>query len=576
MIKNVKIFGKLMILIGPAIMGLFVGLGIFVYELNNVAEKTYRVLYDELYTNINLTINADRDLYQAFVAEKELIYNESLTVAERQKQVKAFIENSSQTLERIGKAFENIKKDQFLYRDYKNESGMTLEKLEVIFKANYKKWSSSYDVINLKGDIDARIKAFDDTRDAIDKMNDVIESFGQYQMNSLKSEKNRLIIFVSILTFMVIILIGFIAFVIVRYIRQRIIAISGNMKSLSEKDLTIKIDGNYIVTKDEFGVLSKSADVLISSFRDIVDNLKTVVQSLSLNSEQMRESSDGINRSMDDISKTVSEISVGATSQADDTAHVTEYVNDLGEVMNQNIECARKLADLSVSIGDISHEGLEVVNVLTEKTEYNRASFEDIFSIIDATNESAKNIGDASNLIADIAEQTNLLSLNAAIEAARAGEAGKGFAVVADEVGKLAEQSGETTEKINKMLAGLRENIGRVLGQSEIVKKAVNEQVENVEFTKNKYTLIVDNIKSIQVEINNLENLSSRMNKSREVVIDVVEGLSAIAEENAASTEEASAVMDSISRTMGELLGISSEIDRLVGDIDSRISEFKL
>ena len=76
------------------------------------------------------------------MAEKELIYNESLTVAERQKQVKAFIENSSQTLERIGKAFENIKKDQFLYRDYKNESGMTLEKLEVIFKANYKKWST--------------------------------------------------------------------------------------------------------------------------------------------------------------------------------------------------------------------------------------------------------------------------------------------------------------------------------------------------------------------------------------------------------------------------------------------------
>ncbi|MEV6348722.1 methyl-accepting chemotaxis protein [Actinoplanes sp. NPDC051851] len=58
-------------------------------------------------------------------------------------------------------------------------------------------------------------------------------------------------------------------------------------------------------------------------------------------------------------------------------------------------------------------------------------------------------------MIAAIAGQTRMLALNATIEAARAGEAGQGFAVVADEVRKLADDTAESTERINTTLGAL-------------------------------------------------------------------------------------------------------------------------
>lgn len=56
-----------------------------------------------------------------------------------------------------------------------------------------------------------------------------------------------------------------------------------------------------------------------------------------------------------------------------------------------------------------------------------------------------------------LARGTNLVAVNAAIEANRAGAAGRSFAAVADEIRQLANQSGETGDRIGEQVSRIEE-----------------------------------------------------------------------------------------------------------------------
>lgn len=351
---------------------------------------------------------------------------------------------------------------------------------------------------------------------------------------------------------------------------------SKHLLEVKDGNLSIKFDDKMLKRNDEIGDVIRVTDNLIQSLKEILNNINITSNTLDEFSNNFNESVDNINDSMSNINSAVGEIANGATSQANETQNASSEVINIGNAIDTTKKKVEDLETSSKKMREYNDNANNTLNELLEISGKTKESVDTVKSQTELTNSSALEIRKATDLISDIAEQTNLLSLNASIEAARAGEAGKGFAVVAEEIRKLADESQNSAKLITEIVENLINNSNTSVNTMNDVETIINEQNNKLDATKKIFEDVNDEILEVRniavkitEEISNLNNLKINL-------LNGIESLAAIAEENAASTEETSASMTELSQLIGKTAKDAEQFVTLSEELAKSISKFKL
>ena len=312
--------------------------------------------------------------------------------------------------------------------------------------------------------------------------------------------------------------------------------------------------------KDEIGAMSRALEYLRTEVADVVREVREQSGLLLEASNHVHDSASETATTMQQLDSAVGEIADGASSQAGDTQLATEKVVNMGDMVEQT---ADQVDDLMKCATRMQQSGQGATEALEQLEQVNDQAMQYIHVIAeqtDTTNASASKIHEAASMITEIAEETNLLSLNASIEAARAGEQGRGFAVVAAQIQKLAEQSNESAKEISEIIRVLMEDSQKAVSIMEDVKEIFKKQSEHVDNTKQAFDEIQKNVEQSIAGMSAIDDKTKQLDHERSGVIDIVQNLSAIAQENAASTEETSASVTEVKAISDQL---SEEADSL-------------
>ena len=434
---------------------------------------------------LSLILNADRDAYQALLAQQRVLVasdrDELTTLAAD------FAENSAQVSDRVtqGAALLGPVGAEFFA-----EFLQTYEVWNTLATQTVELSESLIDELN-------RIRTASASADMeFDSLQSVIDELAEAMVVVVDEEVAAIqrSIAATLTIYAVVAIAAFVASIAVGALLTR--SMLTNIRQAVEVADTVG-RGDLRVSAD-----SKVGDEvgdLIRSIGSMSDKLRQIVG-------EMTQSATYVARGAQELSEGSQRLSEGSTEQAATTEEVSSALEQMGATIEQNDSNAEHTNTLATKAADQAGESGATVQ---------------------ATAQAMRDIVERIAVIEEIARQTDLLALNAAIEAARAGEEGRGFAVVAAEVRKLAERSRASAAHIVELS-------GSSLQQAEAAANEIGELVPNIQQTA---SLVQDISASSREQRTGVKQIGEAMLQ----LDDVTQRTASTSEQIAATSEELAA-----------------------------------
>ena len=385
--------------------------------------------------------------------------------------------------------------------------------------------------------------------------------------------KKRLVnttVFMIIITLMACALLA----VVITFIVKAITKVIGHLDEVADGKMDFKISEKLLQRSDEIGNIARSVHTLIGGLASIVVNIHHSTGELAEFKDDFQKKFETINNSISNVNVAVDEIANGATSQADETQKVSSQINDMGDAITKTSQNVDSLTQSTEQMKEHNEQLDTTIQELMAISDRNKESLAAVYNQTNETNQSVMHIGNAVDMITDIAGQTNLLSLNASIEAARAGEYGKGFAVVADQIRQLADQSANTAKEIGEIVAELIENSNTSVETMGVVRQEMTGQYEKLKTTKDIFEHLNEEVNTVVTAIESISTEVESLDRLKGEVLGSAESLAAIAQENAASTEETSASMVELGEIVNDCNTKTKQLVDIADSMEENVHKF--
>ena len=352
--------------------------------------------------------------------------------------------------------------------------------------------------------------------------------------------------------------------------------IVNGLQSLEDGELDFFIHDRTFNRKDELGVIAASSAQVRDKLQDVIAATKQLSKDVTASGENLASSAASASRVAEQVTGAVEEISRGAASQAESMENSVNNTTELGNSIDDITDSIENLSSAANEMLTGANRTVDTLNALMNKNEDVMVSMNDINTQIRLTNDSVKDIAEASNIITAIAEQTRLLSLNATIEAARAGDHGKGFTVVATEIGTLSEQSKNAAVSINKIVETLVRESQKSVETIKLLSESMQEQNKDLNNTKEDMDIVVANVNNVEGSTKVIADKIHLLNELKVSFSDIIEELSAISQQNAASTQETNASMEELNATFALISEAAADLRVMAETLSDKMEFFTL
>jgi methyl-accepting chemotaxis protein len=324
---------------------------------------------------------------------------------------------------------------------------------------------------------------------------------------------------------------------------------------------------------------SQSLAEMSANARHATDSVSLTIQQITQSVSDEASMMNRANGSVQTIVDNIQQINRGALEQAnaaESAVAASVKIADAVDQTSQAIDLVTRTADNSVKV---AREGAASVQQALDQMISIQQAVETSADSIQLMDKYSQQIGEIVETIRDIADQTNLLALNAAIEAARAGEQGRGFAVVAGEVRKLAEKSGEATHEISTIVQNTQKNIAETVKSMQTAIDRVTEGSTLAANSGKALDLLVQSAADMQLQSVGASKANSAMVDVMEILNTSIERVSAVIEQNTASSQEISQnandtlkIMENVAAFSQENAASSEEIAASTMEVNEKVS----